>query len=292
MLYFAAAAQVCSQSVASSGATPRIYWHANSDFYSEIVSLVNFKIYKVKRHKVLGWIYSSPRPLRDRSILIRGFFKLIWKSLTVGKYCLPDTDFNEIEFQNRKNNNVLVVNYHQNFNLVSKALESWLKDFNDKSIEELQEFNLKLESTNPICVSMRFGDFLDPHVAAEQGNLEADYFLSALANLGEVPGSSRRTIWVFSDEPEKGASLLKNLGFSDLMLVRKLGLGPVKELQLMSFFNDLIICNSTYSWWAGYLCNEKSRVVAPDPLTRNRKSSPAKSPNWELVDAGYPPYTV
>lgn len=289
-LYFAAAAQVCYQTLLNSGANPRIYWHANTDYFKEIVNLVDFKIYKVKRHKVLAWIYSSPVPLPKRSIFIRGYFKLIWLSFTFKKYWLPDSDFDEDAFHDRKCRNVFVSNYHQNFNLVERALESWLESFRARSERQLQELNSEIKKTNPICVSMRFGDFLNPHVAVEQGNLNSDYFLAALEHLGEVPGNSNRTIWVFSDEPEKGEEVLKQMGFGKVKLVRNLGLGPVKELQLMSFFNDLIICNSTYSWWAGYLSDENSRVVAPYPLTRNGKSAPANSPAWELMDAGFPPY--
>ena len=37
----------------------------------------------------------------------------------------------------------------------------------------------------------------------------------------------------------------------------------VFDMYLMRFCKNLITANSTYSWWAGYLNNEKGSIIAP-----------------------------
>jgi hypothetical protein len=100
------------------------------------------------------------------------------------------------------------------------------------------------------------------------GIVGIDYYRRAVkeinARVGETP------IVVFSDSPE----LLPE--FEDLAPGNTIFIKPpqdvraIEVLQVMSYASNLIIGNSTFSWWAGYLRDRNGRtVVAPRPWLDN-----------------------
>ena len=290
-LYFAAAAERVRIHLKSLGIDSRIYWYATHDYLTEIQQVVDFKVDFYKKHRLLAILYRGKRPLSQRSRIEKLVFKVLWSRFPFRKYLLPDDDFNPSLFNSRKHKNVFIVNYHQNYLLSSVAISKWREPKNVSVSSEMLSLLKSIQELNPVAVTMRFGDFLNPDVANEQGNLSQEYFSKALSRFEINPSECARQIWIFSDDPEVGLQTLQNWGYSNLIKVRSFGLDHVSELLLLANFSDLIICNSTYSWWAGYLVSKNSRVIAPSPLTRNLQSNPAIDPRWERIPAGYPDYS-
>jgi len=105
---------------------------------------------------------------------------------------------------------------------------------------------------NSISIHIRRGDFLNfPEI---HSSLDLNYYKKALEKL-----STKGSIFVFSDDldwvkaewPElKGTYVHEKFDYL--------------ELWLMSLCQHHVISNSTFSWWASYLCErKKSMTVAP-----------------------------
>jgi hypothetical protein len=55
---------------------------------------------------------------------------------------------------------------------------------------------------------------------------------------------------------------------------------------LMSRASDLIISNSTFSWWSAYISNKETNVVAPNKWFRDLEDPKMLIPeHWHQVDS-------
>jgi hypothetical protein len=155
-----------------------------------------------------------------------------------------------------------------------------------------REFNHleKLISQNRfIGIHVRRGDYVANSKATKfHGVCSVKYFHSALEHIRKMGNSS--SVIIFSDDP---AWATNNLGGSNRVIVSgNYHLSDLEELILLSQCSHLILSNSSYSWWAAYLREnrdmEKPVVVAPTPWFSNyRIPSPRKS-NWLTlsIDSG------
>ena len=117
-----------------------------------------------------------------------------------------------------------------------------------------------IEQTNSVCVSVRRGDYLSPEHIKDFYVCDESYFRRAIEvakNTIENP-----TLFFFSDDIEWVKEHIK----SDLPSYYGSGNSPVWEImRLMYSCKHFIISNSTFAWWAQYLCRNTDKVViAPD----------------------------
>lgn len=142
-------------------------------------------------------------------------------------------------------------------NLTLKELSNWFKE---------QEKMIKDE--NPIVIHMRRGDYLAAN--DDFGVLSISYYEAAVTVLSA--SESNRKIWIFTDSPEL---IREEIAGSELVMARiiiaPIESSPNESLVLMSRASDLVISNSTYSWWAAYLASDNSNVVAPEKWFRKRQ---------------------
>ena len=141
--------------------------------------------------------------------------------------------------------------------LTLKAPSDWFKE---------QEKIMKDE--NPIVIHMRRGDYLD--AKEDFGVLSVSYYEAAVTVL--APYESNRKIWIFTDSPE----LIRDEIAGSALEMARIVIAPTESnpnesLVLMSRASDLIISNSTYSWWAAYLASDIGNVVAPDKWFKQRR---------------------
>ena len=54
---------------------------------------------------------------------------------------------------------------------------------------------------------------------------------------------------------------------------------------LMSYCRDLIMANSSFSWWGAFLNNNAERVIAPYPWMNGRDTSGIYAPEWIKIDS-------
>lgn len=120
-----------------------------------------------------------------------------------------------------------------------------------------KEMMIEIERKKPAVVHVRRGDYgLKENKSI--GLLSAKYYDQAVSHLDQS-----KQIWIFSDSPDLVKSELNYKG-KDIVFIRPPNdSDPVESLLLMSMAPEIVISNSTFSWWAAFLSGGNSRVFAP-----------------------------
>ncbi len=171
----------------------------------------------------------------------------------------------------------------------------WFDDIKPVLLEELTpkqavprknlELYNKITSANSVCVSLRKWS-IDVHSKANLKNrdiCDADYYKKAIAAIKERVENP--VFIVFSDDVEWAKAVLRE-AVGDAEVYSETGDDNVAEkLRLMYSCKHFIIANSTFSWWAQYLCrNENKIVVSPDKWFANQDiRHPLISDEWVLI---------
>lgn len=115
-----------------------------------------------------------------------------------------------------------------------------------------------------VALHIRRGDYVaNPHTNAFHGVLPVDYYRDALAFIHEnqpAPEQAKRRYFIFSDDPdwcEEAYAFLE-----PKVLVRH---NPPErgfmDLYLMAQAKHHVIANSSFSWWAAWLCRNPGQIV-------------------------------
>ena len=119
----------------------------------------------------------------------------------------------------------------------------------------------KLGLTNDFnAIHIRLGDYLLNK--DQQGVLNPDYYQFALLNLRKE--ERELPIWVFSDDVGYARKLLRASPLGSLYFVEPhQSVDPAESMVLMGIAKNLIIANSTFSYWAGKLGGKEQNVFYP-----------------------------
>lgn len=123
------------------------------------------------------------------------------------------------------------------------------------------------KAQKPLMLHIRRGDYVS--LKDDFGILAKDYYESAVQRLHANEPDSE--VWIFSDSPEAASMLMKESGIENWrMIVPPLESTPNETLKLLSLAGKLIIANSTFSWWGGYLNSNQAQICAPEKWFKNR----------------------
>lgn len=142
--------------------------------------------------------------------------------------------------------------YYRDINLsVSADLEGYFQSW--KYFEHCKDFikrqfDLNKTPVDRVAIHVRRGDYL---VLPIHPVLSIDYYREAIK---QFPADTKFT--VFSDDIEWCTN---NFFGNDFDF--SVGRTDIEDLQFMASHKAVIMANSSFSWWAGYLCGGK--VVAP-----------------------------
>lgn len=189
---------------------------------------------------------------------------------------------------NQISNGTTLIGYFQSpqyFKNISRDLVESINSF-PISTEEQKELS-RIEQDPRITLHIRRGDYLlgsNP----EQLLTGIDYAQNAI-NVMRKKGLQTK-IRVFSDSPELIKNDLLQIEDVDFELVEdKNLLSPVATLKAMSLGTAFIMSNSTFSWWAAWLLNQKNNdatVIAPRPWsTGNTNRVDLLEKNWLTLDS-------
>jgi hypothetical protein len=104
---------------------------------------------------------------------------------------------------------------------------------------------------NPIDLHVRRGDYVG---SKNVGLLSQNYYIDAVQHL-ETNG---RQLWIFSDDLNQARKEMQALdGFRRKWISSTELNRPFENLCLLSIAQDIDIANSTYSYWAAILNNQK-----------------------------------
>lgn len=119
----------------------------------------------------------------------------------------------------------------------------------------------EMESVESVGIHIRRGDYLqDPDF---RGICELDYYKRGIEEI-EKDGK-RHTFYIFSNDmkwcQENLCPLLDKHEY--VMVKENVGGKSCWDMHLMTHCKDLIIANSSFSWWAAFLNNQGGRIIAP-----------------------------
>lgn len=122
---------------------------------------------------------------------------------------------------------------------------------------EVDRFRETLSKTGGICVNVRRGDYVG---TPYHGALESDYYVRGVSEI--VARRGPLPVYIFSDDLEW---CMKNLSFGGsktYFVGHELAGNEFSQyLYLMSLFENFVIPNSTFAWWAVWLSARDSRLV-------------------------------
>jgi hypothetical protein len=140
--------------------------------------------------------------------------------------------------------------------------EQYFKEIRESLVNKLQfrldhpletgnlEILEELKSDSTIAIHVRGGDYSD------LARLQKQYYIHAIQKIKEI--TEVKQIIVFTNDKQFTRNLLGQISYK--IVENNQGDRSFIDMYLMSNASNLIIANSTFSWWAAYL-NRTARVV-------------------------------
>lgn len=191
---------------------------------------------------------------RIRNLISRLRFKLLGSNYNV----IEEVKVFELDQQTlTAPNNSYLIGYWQCFGYFSAIDDVIKKDFRITTSlsEEAAAMAEMIESTNSVCINVRRTDFL----TSQHGTCGHDYYEKGIEILSEKIG--QLTIFVFSDDMDWCRD---NLKFSQQTIYVGQECAGKKfdnYLELMRRCKYFVIPNSTFAWWAAWLCDYRGKIV-------------------------------
>lgn len=157
--------------------------------------------------------------------------------------------------------------YWQSYQYFDSCRDVILKEFTFPKISMEDKLNFELNERlkneeNSVGIHIRRGDYLKNW--KYRGLCDIDYYQKAIAYILEYIKSPK--FFLFSDDidwvKENISPLLK--GYVVTFVNWNHSINSYKDMQLMAMCKNLIIANSSFSWWAAYLNQNNPIVVAPE----------------------------
>jgi hypothetical protein len=156
-----------------------------------------------------------------------------------------------------------VKGFFQNFKYVESLKAQGFTFAIEPTSLSLEILNLykKMKFSQATLIHIRKGDY--DKAKDTLGNLSREYYLSAL---GKIPRSQRGKVFILSDDPLAASESLIGKDVADFEFIPVFEGVPNSEyLFLFEAASNIIIANSSYSWWGSYLSNGDRRIMAPTP---------------------------
>lgn len=157
--------------------------------------------------------------------------------------------------------------YWQSYQYFDSYRDVILKEFTFPNINKEDKLNFKLteilnNEENSVGIHIRRGDYLKNW--KYRGLCGIDYYQKAIAYILEHIKFPK--FFLFSDDidwvKENVSPLLE--GYDVTYVNWNHSINSYRDMQLMTMCKNLIIANSSFSWWAAYLNQNNSIVVAPE----------------------------
>lgn len=165
---------------------------------------------------------------------------------------------------------------HQYFDDIRDKLINKYFKFSDEVIEKASKYEIP---PNSLGISVRRGDYL--FLQTNHCVLTPKYYQDSINRIVKETAVDNRVsidqYFVFSDDYHWCESTFGD----DCIYLKDL---PFVQLYLMTQMKHLILSNSTFAWWGGYLNNKEGKIIIPDPWfgisNDHHDSSGLYCPNW------------
>ena len=189
-----------------------------------------------------------------------------------------DSNFDALDQVNGKTTSIY--GYFQRASIVE---ESW--PFLKSKLEKSPKFSSLVDSekVDRIAIHLRFGDYSDdPRTKSVHGLTSTKYFEQAI-NLLRSSESLDVPILVITDDHNQAADFISRLSYSSNMNITS-NPNPLDDLAEICRSSHVVITNSTFSWWGGWVANKvhSSKVIYPRPWFANSRDPdlPIYVPGW------------
>ena len=153
------------------------------------------------------------------------------------------------------------------------------------SHSEPNEYNAglikEIERTESVGIHVRRGDYLnEPEF---RGICGVEYYQKAIKDV--LSDGKKHTFFIFSNDMQWCRENLAPLmvGHELLFVTGNTGNQSCWDMFLMTHCKDLIIANSSFSWWGAFLNKSIKRVYAPDPWLNRDCEIDIYEDNWIKV---------
>lgn len=205
----------------------------------------------------LDWIFNKITNASVKNSLVLCLNKLN-EELKLLLSVVEVNEGNIFDYKNKKNQQILYSNDNFESEIYFEDVKDGiLKIFTYKNVENKKILDLITEVNNEhsVCIHVRRGDMVNSPAFF----LPIDYQKQAIELVQKM--IEKPKFFVFSDSPEMVKSELKAQG-----LISFIEGSSWDDFVVMSKCTNIIIANSTFSWWAAYLNQNKNHlVVAPYP---------------------------
>lgn len=207
------------------------------------------------------------------------------KALNYGIYDSEDF-FRYYAVQDSKRYIKFVTNYFMSEKYFCTIKKTLLKDF--QFIIPARKENMKMiqeiSSCNAVCVHIRLGDYTSRKFKYSNYICKEEYFYKAMQLI--VTKVENPIFYIFSTSLEDIDFIRSNYTFPYRVRYVDLDNPDYEELRLMIHCRHYILSNSSFSWWAQYLCGNPDKVVvAPSRWINNPRlhAQDIYMENWEIV---------
>jgi hypothetical protein len=174
--------------------------------------------------------------------------------------------------------------YWQSEKYFSRISEILKKEFQPK--KEMSPYYMemaeKIRKTESVSVHVRRGDYVtNDKVAKAIGALPLDYYTQSFEEISKKV--TNPNFYVFSDKIEEIKGLIITPGPAEFVSRPEVKDSDFEDLLLMSKCKHHITANSSFSWWAAWLCENKEKIViAPENWFKDktRDSSDLLPSTW------------
>ncbi len=136
----------------------------------------------------------------------------------------------------------------------------------------------EMQNNDSVGIHIRRGDYI--YHPAFRDICDIEYFTHAIAEIQKDEKS--HIYYLFTNDTQWCQEHICPLFKDDrVVIVREnTGKNSCWDLFLMTYCKDLIIANSSFSWWAAFLNNRKGRIIAPKRWANRNTQFDIWHPDW------------
>ncbi len=220
--------------------------------------------YSYKRHEGLAiekYFDLKLQPVEFRSITMRFFssywVKRIFSKLSFCKFIYTGfkTDDFDLYGNEKVNSFCYFYGYWQSQKYTTNDLKFVIRNLNFRDYLESSADNV-FRLINPnfnkaAAIHIRRGDYINAKKFDPQYVLPINYYLKSMDYMNNTAGVDE--FYFFSDDIEWVKNNFKSDKYKLFFVDKKISISAGFDMCLMTRFNNLILSNSTFSWWSAYL---------------------------------------
>ncbi len=241
--------------------------HLDFDSYKYERFHNGFRLEQVFELPISSGLKKSYTSLEKIIYKIKVNIKRYWYLFIDKKHLITDNEF-LFEINLKRNETFFLIGCWGAEMYFSMAKDEVLKSFifpmNKLSIR-VQVLASKMSLENSISIHVRRGDYLNSNFISLAST---NYYMNALSFIEGMESAISFKLYIISDDIEWCKKNLKYLSEYNHEYIT--GNQDYEDMYLMTKCKYVIIANSTFSWWGGYLSSAK-RVIAPKYITKNQK---------------------